>query len=178
MNLIQEADPTPEEIIRAAKEQYNLNNQFEDAKADPELVNKLTTPEELAGIFNMLMVALRTIIVTRKKITTHEKTIQARREKYELAMNPYKVFVKQCIERNDVSQEDTVIKEHLYIAYKRFCNHFKLAMDSDATFGKKIKDMLKLEDGRESRGDRRTYWKNIRLIAWDNPDEKQATLGI
>jgi putative DNA primase/helicase len=38
-------------------------NRFEDGKgADPNLLNKLTTEEELSGIFNVLAIALRTLL--------------------------------------------------------------------------------------------------------------------
>ena len=37
-------------------------NRFEGKKDDPDIVKKLTTDEELSGIFNVLMIALRTMV--------------------------------------------------------------------------------------------------------------------
>ncbi len=37
-------------------------NKFDEDKADPDLLSKLTTDEEMSGIFNVLMIALRRIL--------------------------------------------------------------------------------------------------------------------
>jgi phage/plasmid-associated DNA primase len=48
-------------------------NRFEDGKgADPNLLRKLTTEEELSGIFNVLMPTLRRVL--NKSIFVREKT--------------------------------------------------------------------------------------------------------
>ena len=62
-------------------------------KLDPDLISKLTTSEELSALFNLLMFALRGVL-KKKKISINEKTIQERREKYEIATNPIDVFIK------------------------------------------------------------------------------------
>ena len=49
-------------------------NLFDGKNADPHLLSKLTTEEELSGIFNVCMMALRRIIVN-KGLYINEQTI-------------------------------------------------------------------------------------------------------
>ena len=68
--------------------------QYEEGRnADPRLLEKLTTDEELSGIFNIFMIALRTI-QRNDRIYLNQKTIQARREKHELLKDPINAFLK------------------------------------------------------------------------------------
>ena len=55
-------------------------NNFE-TKDDPDLLKKLTTDEELSGIFNILMIALRRILKNNRGIFTNAKTIHERQRK-------------------------------------------------------------------------------------------------
>ena len=66
-------------------------NTFEKASADKQLTAKLTTDEEISGIFNVLMAELRRIRRT-KEVYVNEKTIEEKRQKYERAVNPIKAF--------------------------------------------------------------------------------------
>ena len=100
-------------------------NNFE-AKDDPDLIKKLTTDEELSGIFNILMIALRRILKNNRGIFMNEKTIHERREKYELTLNPIGSFIEQAI-AEDSTESDKVIKDDLYRAYTRFCKEKRLA---------------------------------------------------
>ncbi|MGA9150946.1 MAG: hypothetical protein WBZ36_10220 [Candidatus Nitrosopolaris sp.] len=49
-------------------------NKFDGNKNDPDLIKNLTTEEELSGIFNVLMVALKRVL-NQKRIFVKEKTI-------------------------------------------------------------------------------------------------------
>ena len=53
-------------------------NRFEGNKDDPDLIKKLTTEEELSGILNVLLIALRRSL-TCNGIFVKEKTIEQRR---------------------------------------------------------------------------------------------------
>ena len=123
-------------------------NRFEGDTADPDMLAKLTTDEELSGIFNLLMTALRNILLKNNGIFINEKTIQARREKYEMAANPI----------------GSAPKDVLYNVYKRYCKENKLAVESKENFGKILKNKYHYKEGRESSGERRTIWREVRLV--------------
>lgn len=137
-------------------------NKFEGNNADPDLISKLTTEEEMSGIFNALMIALRRLL-KNKGIMINEKTIQQRREKYEMATNPIASFIKDAISEESI-ESDRTTKDQIHQAYKRFCKNNRLAVESKENFGKILKNKYHFEEGRESSGDRRTIWKGVRLV--------------
>ena len=137
-------------------------NQFEEGKnADPDLIAKLTTEEELSGIFNILMVALRNVL-KNKRIFVNEKTIQERRIKYELASKPIECFKQDAI-AEESTEYDRTLKETLYHAYEIFARENKLVIISKESLGKILKNKFGFQEGRESSGRRRTFWKGIKL---------------
>lgn len=151
-------------------------NKFEGKMADPDLLSKLAAEEELSGIFNILMTALRRLL-KRGGIFVNEKTIQERRERYELATNPITSFVKDAISEDSVESDKTT-KEQLYQAYRRFCKDNTLAIASKENFGKILKNKHRLEEGRESSGDRRTIWRGVRLAEKYQIEPDQQTLTM
>jgi putative DNA primase/helicase len=151
-------------------------NKFEGSKDDPDLLKKLTKDEELSGIFNILVSALRRLL-SGNRIFVTEKTIEQRRERYLLAVNPIEAFLKDAIAEDSV-ESDSIPKEVLYQAYKRFCSNYSLAVQSKETLGKTLKNVYKFEEGRESSGDRRTIWKGRKLAAKYEIDLGQQTLDV
>lgn len=136
-------------------------NKFEGEKDDPGLLAKLTTEEELSGIFNMLMTVSRRLFGTG--IFVNEKTIQFRREKYEMAANPIGSFIENATAK-DAVVSDKITKDEFYQAYKRYCEKNTVAVESKENFGKILKKQYGYEEGREASGKRRTIWKGVRLV--------------
>ncbi len=62
-------------------------HRFEGTRDDPDLLKKLTTEEELSGIFNVLMIVLKRVL-NQNRIFINEKTIEQRRDRYAIAANP------------------------------------------------------------------------------------------
>jgi putative DNA primase/helicase len=120
-------------------------NKFEGDKDDPDLLKKLTTEDEISGIFNVLMVALRQLL-NRNQIFIEEKTIDQRRDKYTYAANPVEAFLQDAV-AEDSLESDTVVKEGLYQAFRRFCKKHNLAILPKESVGKK-------EGKRQERGKR------------------------
>jgi putative DNA primase/helicase len=149
-------------------------NRFEDGRgADPNLLKKLTTEEEMSGILNILLPALRRLL--KKGIFVIEKTIEQRREKHELAVDPIGCFVREAVSEDSV-ESDRTTKESLYRAYKCFCNKHSLAIESKENLGKILKNKHNFQDGRESTGERRTVWKGLKLCATYNLEEEQQMI--
>ncbi len=143
--------------------------------ADPTLKDVLTTPEELSGIFNALMIPLRNRIMKNKPVHMDAKTIEDRRHKHELISDPIRAFFNDAVEPD---AEGTVIKERLYEAYRKFCRFQRLPIESYDHFCKLVKKKFphELGEGRDSSKDRKTIWKGIKLIKWSNPDPLQEIL--
>jgi putative DNA primase/helicase len=158
------------------------NRGIKDGKGveDTDLLKKLTSPEEMSGIFNILMAALRRV-VKNKSISMADSTIKKRREKYELSSNPILAFGEWALLEEAVFT-DIVFKEDLYTAYRRFCTHNKLIIEPERTFSKLFKQSkyFKGEDRESTKKDkkspRRYYWVGIALAEYAKVEEKQETL--
>ena len=139
-------------------------NRFEGDNQDPNLQKKLTTEEELSGIFNVLVKALRTVL-RNEGIFVNEKTIEQRRERHQLAVNPIQYFLEDAIDIESTESDETP-KDTLYEAYTRFCNRHKLAVESKDNLGRILKShRYKFHDDREGSGKRRRLWIGVRLAS-------------
>jgi putative DNA primase/helicase len=139
--------------------------------ADPTLKDVLTTPEELSGIFNALMIPLRNRIMKNKPVYMDAKTIEDRRHKHELISDPIRAFFDDAIEPDG---EGIIRKER-----RKFCRFQRLPIESYDQFCKLVKKKFlphELGEGRDSSKDRKTIWKGIKLIRWSNQDPLQDIL--
>lgn len=151
-------------------------NRFEDGKgADPDLLRKMTTEEELSGIFNILVKALKNLL-KNGGIFVRKKTIEQRRERHELAVNPLGYFLKDGLAEDSI-ESDRTDKDLFYFAYKRFCNEHELAVESKENLSKILKsNRFGYQDGRESSGQRRRFWRGIKLAEKYDIAKEQQTL--
>jgi phage/plasmid-associated DNA primase len=134
---------------------------FEGKADDVNLIYKLTTEAELSGIFNLMMSTLRNVL-KNKVIYITEKTIEQRRAKHELAVDPIGTFVEAVIAEDSIV-DDRTLKDSCYNAYIRFCKNHKIAIGSKETLGKTLKTRHGYKEGREASGERRLYWKGMKL---------------
>jgi D5 protein-like len=114
-------------------------------------------------------------VLNRNRVYMKENTIEERRERYTIAADPIKAFLEDVIAEDSVVT-DTVMKERLYQAYRRFCKKHNLAILSKESLSKVLKKKG-YQEGRESSGKRERVWKGIRLKEEYNVDTtKQETL--
>jgi putative DNA primase/helicase len=150
-------------------------NQFQGKKADIFLLDKLSSEEELSGIFNALLLALRRIVtLSAGQIYTVPKTIEERRHKHELVSDPIAAFIKAAIS-SESTDSDYVTKDDMYNAYLKFCKYHNLPVEQKITLGRILRKR-NFNDGKEATGERRTYWKSVKLAEWLSIDAKQETL--
>ncbi|TVP40183.1 phage/plasmid primase, P4 family [Candidatus Nitrosocosmicus arcticus] len=140
-------------------------NTFEGTERDdPFLLTKLSSEQEMSGIFNVMMIALRTLL-NRNGLYLNEKTIEERREKYEKAVDPIRAFYEEAVLQESVVS-DKVTKDDMYDAYVKYCNKYKIAIKQKESLGKELKKKMNIEDGRlgvEIDGKRKTCWNGVRL---------------
>jgi putative DNA primase/helicase len=137
-------------------------NTFEGKRDDPQLLQKLEKQEEISGIFNILMVALRRIL-KNKGIYMNEKTIEERRKKSERVADPIKSFLEEAI-AEDSLETDYIIKSDFHSVYVRFCKKYKIAHKSIEVFAKELgKRKLYGEKKRTINGERKNVWLGIKL---------------
>lgn len=115
--------------------------------ADRGQLAKLTTQEELSGIFNLLMFALRRIL-KEGKIFLNSLSVEERQEKYERASNPIPAFLEEAISEESF-ESNCVTKALFYAAYEYYCNKYKLAKESLISFGRVLKQRHDFKDDKQ-----------------------------
>jgi putative DNA primase/helicase len=139
-------------------------NQFEGDKDDVELDAKLTTEQEISGLFNVLMQLLREIVIYKRGIYVTEKSLKEKHERQDRHTDPVGSFMEMAIVRcvDPDGPECVIYKDLLYHNYTQYCKQYKLSVKSDANFGKALHN-LGYKDGRDSNknGPRKRYWKNV-----------------
>ncbi len=109
-------------------------NVFLDKKADPNLVAKLTTPEELSGILNWALEGLRRLHAQNWHLSNC-KSVEEVRQDYIRKSDPVKAFLLDCVLPEP---EGTVGKQELYQAFIKYCKGKKLPSPTSDTFYKRL----------------------------------------
>jgi len=146
---------------------------FLEPKADPHLIDKLTTPTELSGLLNKALKGLRNL--RERGFIFGDQASSAWREDYIRKSDPIAAFVLDCLlEINE--QKFYITKADLYQKFVVYCNAKKLPAADSNIFSRKIKGKLELaqESTVEIEGKKRQkVWRNL---SWSKNGRK--LLGI
>ncbi|MEM3550837.1 MAG: phage/plasmid primase, P4 family, partial [Candidatus Bathyarchaeia archaeon] len=118
-------------------------NQFVNDKADPYLLKKLTTPEELSGLLNLALQALKRLL--EKGQFSYSKTTEEIREDYIRKSSPIAAFVMDCLE---VDSDAFIVKKELYNAFAEYCRVKNLPAVTQDTFYKNLPQHVNVVDYR------------------------------
>jgi putative DNA primase/helicase len=98
---------------------FNCIAVFIGEKADPKLLEKLTTEIELSGFLNWIIEGLKRLLTNGKfNVTETEETL---RENILKLSNPAKAFLEANIEKS-TSSTDFIIETELYAEFITFCD--------------------------------------------------------
>jgi hypothetical protein len=114
-------------------------------------------------------------VVRNDRIFVNERTIEQRRERHQLAVNPIQYFLADAIDPGSVESDGT-FKDDFYDAYIRFCNRHKLAVESKENLSRILKNRYRFQDDRESTEPRRRFWKGVKLVVGYLIPQIQQTL--
>ena len=126
--------------------------------ANPNLVEDLTTEEELSGLLHILLKRLPRILKTG---ISYSKSIETL-EQYQLRMNPVKYFSEVYLEK---VSESKVKKETVYNKFKEYCYKNKITIKPENKFSQ---DMIRMgfeyrQLQRWNKDFRSYYWINLRM---------------
>jgi putative DNA primase/helicase len=137
----------------------NFPNKFQGSTADRTIIDKLTTPEEMSGLLNLALKALRELLASGQFI--NDTSTDAKREQYIRLSDPVRSFVMDCV---DASPQDWVKKDEAYQAFCQYCRLKKYPDLSKVTFDKRFRGAAEVQDYRPEIGGVRVYaWKGIKL---------------
>ena len=148
-------------------------NTFDGLSEDKQLISKLTTEQEISGIFNVAMIALRRIL-KNKELYVPERTVEEKRIKYQMTVDPIQAFLDKTVSPDSI-ESDTEEKEVFYRAYNRFCIKYSLPIEKIETFGRVLKSKG-LIDGRHTSGERKRFWRGVRLVPEYLLEMEQSTI--
>ena len=136
-------------------------NKFEGTDCDEHILKKLTTPEELSGLFNWALEGLHQLLENGK--FTENLTADEIQAKYEEMSDPITAFIQEHI---IISPDGVVSKDDLYQAYYQFCRDKGWTAVLKGTFTSELKPRIAGigESLRKIRGKKMRCWLGIRLM--------------
>ena len=116
-------------------------NKFEpdDPKTDPNLIEKLTTPEELSGLLNLALDGLDRLL--SKGMFTGQQTTEDRKMDYMSRSNTAKYFMMKYVEQT-LDPEYCITKGDLYEHYVYMCHGMGATPKSDNWFSRLMKRIV------------------------------------
>lgn len=140
------------------------NNHFVGEKRDVNMIEKITTEQELSGFLNFALAGLKKLLekndfCIKEDVAKQEKTMI-------WASNSAKAYIMEYLETTK-DNTDQIPKDELYSDYIKFCKTNSLFVKDAATLTKSIKQML--PDAKESnirRGKRFLHgWQYLKNVA-------------
>lgn len=147
------SNPTKEELENGIK------------KADIELNMKLTTPENLSGIFNLVMIHARKLI--QQKRFTYEQSVEQLQREWKDKEDIIETFANLHLKLEDGSE---VAKSIVFEKYEIWCNANKIISKNQRAFNSRIKEFLRLDDTRSKiEGKTTVVWSNLQIKVTELP---------
>jgi putative DNA primase/helicase len=111
---------------------------FDEDEKDTKLIDKLTTSEELSGLLNLALIALRKL---RKDNGFKDISVEKVRKTYEEKSNIVQAFIESCCSVNLKDGDYYTLSTDLYTAYFNFCKERNEKPSDTTVFGKKLAAM-------------------------------------
>lgn len=139
---------------------------FDGANDNKELINDLTTPEELSGLFN-IAIEYSYRLMSEGEFTSAQTTDEIR-EIYTRLSDSVGSFI---LDKIDICGEDFIQKDVLYADFVNYCRNFKFPVMSEKMFSSLIFQRLPVTNFRPvlEGGIRPMCWKGI---GWKQLDEE------
>ena len=116
-------------------------NRFVGDRADPHIIKKLTTPEQLSGLLNKALEGLKRLL--DRGHFSYKYTVEQVRELYIKHSDPIRIFWENFVEEGD--SESYILKDELYQAYKKFCDAFSYPRKASNVFFRRLNEEFGLK---------------------------------
>jgi len=160
-NAVPETSDDDSDAFFRRWELITFPNKFEGEECDPNKLKKITTEEELNGLFNFALEGLGRLI--KNGGFSHSKNTDDIREQYNRLSSPTKAFFSAKVK---FDYDGSIEKQKLYQAFIDYCHENNLPTITDGTFGKKVVENFgsRVKGGRPGGLSGRKYvWKGIKL---------------
>jgi putative DNA primase/helicase len=150
----------------------NFNKQFFGALADPSILEKLTTQEELSGLFRIVLSRIPSLLKYGLR-TINPATIESTFDKYIGNKDPAELFFIKAIEKTG-NPDHVLSKGEVYESYKLFCKvHGLVGSEQGLSRKLRFKGVHSFRDPKPDSDGRRCYlWYGIKLVDWKALDDR------
>ncbi|MGE4495823.1 MAG: phage/plasmid primase, P4 family [Methanosarcina sp.] len=134
---------------------------FEGENADENLLEKLTTDEELSGFLNKTLEALKELLIRGE--FSDNRTVEEIKRTYMVNADSFSAFIEECVERGTGGK---VYKDAMYEAYVKWCPSSVTPLEK-RTFDGKIKKRGIISDRDkvpDENGKRNYHWTDVSVI--------------
>jgi putative DNA primase/helicase len=143
-------------------------------KADIDLNEKLTTPESLSGIFNLVMIHARKLI--QQKRFTYEQSVEQLQREWKDKEDIIETFANLHLKPKDGNE---IAKSTVYAEYETWCSENKIIPKSQREFNSRIKEFFGLDDTRSKIDGKTTVvWCNLQIKVTELPKLPVLLTGI
>ncbi|HII79039.1 MAG TPA: hypothetical protein HA261_01165 [Methanosarcina sp.] len=136
-------------------------NIFEGENADENLLEKLTTDEELSGFLNKALEALKELLIRGE--FSDNKPVEETKRTYMVNADSVSVFIEECVERGTGGK---VYKDAMYEAYVKWCPDSVPPLEKKTFDGelKKSGFIYARDKVPDENGDRKYPWLNVSIM--------------
>lgn len=127
-------------------------NVFTGEDADPHILDKLTTEEELSGLLNLVLARLNGLI--ENGMFSHSKTTEEIKEDYIRKSSPIAAFVMDVLETDS---DAFIVKKQLYNVFTEYCRQTGAPTVTQDTFFKNLPRHVAVADYRPRIKGKRLY---------------------
>lgn len=119
----------------------NWDVQIEADRQDPNLLDELTTPGELSGVFNVLAALARRLI--RQRGFSYNATIHQNRTEWGNRSNVIRAFVSKCLHiQREGGPELSALSADVYASYVKFCQKNQFTARKQTGFMEELKSVV------------------------------------
>jgi putative DNA primase/helicase len=139
---------------------------------DKNIIDKLTTKEELSGLLLKSIEALKRLL--KNQAFTKSQSSEQIRESYIMKSNSVQAFREKMLVENVESFEE---KDIMFEAFKSFCEIYHLPIYDRNVFSRKLRSYINFRDCQKSiRGHRKTCYCGLELKSKVESETEQQTL--
>lgn len=133
-----------------------FNHKFEGKNIDKDLMDKLTTEEEISGFLNLMLEGLKRILDTNE--FSYKYTVEETQMMIELNSNNVRVFAKTCLIDCDYDNgEEPENSKDVYESYEEWCRELNIKPVSQTKFTQELGKM-----GRPIKRTTKSYGSDVR----------------